>query len=451
MVHIGAAHSRIEDGLLLVESDVGGAIAGKLWYRLPTEIDPSAESMADALFPVGLVYAMATDGVLELDAPVSDHMLERADDIQDILLMWHGDTLRRAQIKVDGRGADTVTPADGVASCFSGGLDSFFTLHERADQISTLVYAHGFDIPLSRQDLYDTTASHLRRIAAEAGKNLIEIATNLKSLPGPLSWSRILHGPAIASLAMLLGSQHGTMLVPATHTYVDLFPWGTHPLLDPLWSTERVKVVHQGAYATRVQKTVTLVDDRLAQEHLRVCWKNTGDYNCNVCEKCNRTKVALRLAGALEKFRTFDNVVDVEALSRMRIGNHNSYAFAVENRDFAREVGDREIETALDTAIARFHRRNDPEQKRLRVIIRQLRETSAEQKTVIRDLRAELASRNSECLRQQKDADRARSELRRAQDQLARERTRKSVRLANAVGRGYRSLTARFTSRRRSA
>ena len=37
-------------------------------------------------------------------------------------------------------------------------------------------------------------------------------------------------------------------------TYAHLGPLGSHPLLDPLWSSEDVELVHDGCEATRLDK-----------------------------------------------------------------------------------------------------------------------------------------------------------------------------------------------------
>ncbi|WP_231604471.1 hypothetical protein, partial [Salinibacterium sp. SWN139] len=243
-------------------------------------------------------------------------------------------------------------------ACFTGGVDSFFTLLKHQDEITSLVYVHGFDIPLTRTDAYEQTVAHLRTVADDTGKNLIEMSTNLKSFLSSVRWGPIAHGPALASVAMLLTREHGTFLIPATHTYSDSFPWGSHPLLDPLWSTENVAIVHDGAEATRVRKTVALGQSPVAQQHLRVCWKNTGAYNCGVCEKCYRTKICLRLAGTLGQFHTFEDPnVDPDVVRRIVIHNANALSFTVENRDFALEVGDVAISEALNAAIAKYWRR----------------------------------------------------------------------------------------------
>ncbi len=106
------------------------------------------------------------------------------------------------------------------------------------------------------------------------------------------------HGSALAAVGLLLAPHFSRVLIPATDTYADLVPLGSHPLIDPLWSTERVEIVHDGADATRIDKLHTAAGHPAGRLHLQVCWQHlNGEYNCGICEKCVRTGVAVRLAG----------------------------------------------------------------------------------------------------------------------------------------------------------
>ncbi|SMY03441.1 hypothetical protein BANT918_02833 [Brevibacterium antiquum CNRZ 918] len=125
--------------------------------------------------------------------------------------------------------------------------------------------------------------------------------------------------------------------LPATYSYADQYPWGSHPLFDPLWSTEYLKVVHDGAEATRVEKTQRISDNPSAQQHLRICFQKKGDYNCGQCSKCIRTKIALELSGVLNKFEMLDNTIDLERLDALGIKSQSDLVFATENLNFARE------------------------------------------------------------------------------------------------------------------
>jgi hypothetical protein len=51
----------------------------------------------------------------------------------------------------------------------------------------------------------------------------------------------------MASVALLFQHRFSKVLIAATNSYAELTPWGTHQLLDPLWSTELMEFEHDGA------------------------------------------------------------------------------------------------------------------------------------------------------------------------------------------------------------
>ena len=126
------------------------------------------------------------------------------------------------------------------------------------------------------------------------------------------------HGAALAGVAHLLGASYGRVYVPATDTYATLVPLGSHPLVDPLWSSERVELVHDGASATRLDK-LRLVDTvPVARETLHVCvHDDTDEFNCGRCWKCVITMVGIRVLGLDDRFPTLPVVSEREFLQRV--------------------------------------------------------------------------------------------------------------------------------------
>ncbi|MBH0055335.1 hypothetical protein I6E74_14275, partial [Salinibacterium sp. SWN139] len=92
MVHLSPAiqHTIGSQIRIEVDVDIPEKAPKKLWFQMEESLAPSPEAVADALFPIGLMIAMVTDGTLEMASPVSARLLDQADKIQDILLSWHG-------------------------------------------------------------------------------------------------------------------------------------------------------------------------------------------------------------------------------------------------------------------------------------------------------------------------------------------------------------------------
>jgi hypothetical protein len=280
----------------------------------------------DALLAFLLPIAMATGSRLSIKDEVDERLMRSQERVQEILSFWFRNLKR---VSVD---AATIRrqPGRNVSSFFSGGVDSTYTALQHRAELTQLVFVHGFDIDHDQEALRVEISQRLGKAAGTLGIPLVEISTTLRELSdGFVGWTSY-HGAALAGIAHMLDSS--ISIVPASHTYADVFEWGSHPLLDPLWSSGCVQVEHDGANVSRPEKIRTIVRDRDALGWLRVCYRNPDQaYNCGRCEKCLRTMLSLHALGALEQAPTFANDIDPSAVRKLRFLNRNSLAFAKEN------------------------------------------------------------------------------------------------------------------------
>jgi hypothetical protein len=173
----------------------------------------------------------------------------------------------------------------------------------------------------------------VREVAAAFEKRFVEVETNIRELLDPFAdWCGAAHGAAMAAVGHLLHRQFDTIYFAAPHTYANLFPCGSHPLLDPLWSTEGLEFVHDGCEATRIEKVALLATSDVCLRNLRVCFKNTnGIYNCGKCEKCLRTMINLHIVGALEACEAFDQPLNLRRVARIEALDVDSRSYIIEN------------------------------------------------------------------------------------------------------------------------
>ena len=155
----------------------------------------------------------------------------------------------------------------------------------------------------------------MRRAAEETDRQLVLIDTNVRLLTDRAAYWPDYYGAALTSVALALQGLFGRCLIAASDHYRHLPPLGSHPVVDHLWSTERLEIVHDGAEATRTDKVVRQIGrSRLALETLSVCWRSEPAHNCGICEKCLRTMVALEMAGTLDACTTPPRTLDIQAL-----------------------------------------------------------------------------------------------------------------------------------------
>ena len=168
-------------------------------------------------------------------------------------------------------------------------------------------------------------------------------------------WGEMTSGPALAAAAQLLApGAFGRLLIPSGETYASLRPWGYHPVLDPLWSTEYLSIRHVDADTDRLAKTMSLLDSPLARSHLHVCLRANADYNCGTCYKCLRTMVTLETAGVLRDFRTFPDALDLDLVRSTPLRGAEELSYAVTNLNLAEQAGRADVAAALTDAVTTY-------------------------------------------------------------------------------------------------
>jgi hypothetical protein len=319
-------------------------------YQLPPGSVPN--STGDAFLAAGLLAAMVRGEPLELDTAftASPTLLEGLQQIQAVLAVWVP-ALRR--VPVIARPAPPPAARPGAAAFFSGGADSLYTLLERKDEIAHAVHIRGFDYRRENLELATEIDGRNRAFLEARGKAFTIVESNLRDLYDAVGVHvHLWHGSHLASVALALGFER--MFVPASFTWVELLPWGSHPVTDPLWGNGAVRLVHHGLEAGRLQKLKRIARDPGALSLLRVC-PGFRDYSCGVCEKCLRTRVALRLAGVTSP--NLPPLEDVRPVRRLRIESESYRLLWRDNLESAVIAGDRPLAQAIAASIARFDAR----------------------------------------------------------------------------------------------
>ena len=272
----------------------------------------------DFLVPLTLLPAMKKGVPIALPGDLSPRLLTSSADIQAIFRLWNPsyeavalDARRRAP---DG------AQASGVGCFFSAGVDSFYTAVKHQDEITHLIYLRtGFDRTEPAAD------ENLRAAAEELGKPLIELETNVRPIANAFAVEFADYSSApLAAAALLFQSTFEKVFIASSFSYLALTRWGSHPLIDPLWSTESLEFVHDGCEATRPMKLAMLADNDVAMRRLRVCHRTGVDgaggatVNCGECPKCIRTMINLRAAGAAGRCATLPDTLDLRDVESLR-------------------------------------------------------------------------------------------------------------------------------------
>lgn len=210
---------------------------------------------------------------------------------------------------------------DRAGMLFSGGIDALSTLRKnRLD--------FGLDHPAAIKDglmvhgIADTTIEafeqamiSLTPVAQEAGINLIPVYTNIYTHVQDLEykdykfWRMYFGGAALAAIAHAFASRLNLVYIAASIELRSVTePWGTHPLIDPNYSSNDLRIKHDGVHLTRLDKTKLVAEWDTGLKNLRVCDDlnlPSGYLNCGRCSKCTLTMTTLAALNALHKTNVF--------------------------------------------------------------------------------------------------------------------------------------------------
>ncbi|WP_282148190.1 hypothetical protein [Algibacter lectus] len=196
---------------------------------------------------------------------------------------------------------------------FSGGLDSFESLTRHYHKNPYLISIHGADV-----EIEDTVRwNEFKKFNAEEKildqSRLFYVESNLREfytykvdllVDGLGWWGMVQHGMALLGVLAPLSHKFDIrkINIASSNTNEVSFSWGSSPLIDENMKWANTKVTHDGFQFKRTDKADNVVKFVKNSEYdikLRVCYaeERTG-YNCNTCHKCQRTALALILAGA---------------------------------------------------------------------------------------------------------------------------------------------------------
>jgi hypothetical protein len=330
------------------------------WIRYPEPWLDHLSPTADAWIPAMLLPAMRLRMPLRIEGAVSERMLAATHRYMDIIHRWCRD-YRPVPVEAD-EVRPSLTGGRQAGSFFSAGVDSFYTaLVMGADgvpedhRIRTLIFISGFDIYATDTEGNRQARNNVAAAAAELGMNFLWADTNLRRVTRRLCGWRYYHGSLMAAVGLAAAGNLGRLYIPSTYAIRHHLPHGSHPELDPLWSTESLLFVHHGAEKERMEKVISQVSrSSVALKYLRVC--DHGDHgavNCAHCSSCVKTRVNLALASVLDKCHTLPGPLDYREIRRMKDRGPGTRLFARDNLRTAIACG---ADPALIEALSYFLR-----------------------------------------------------------------------------------------------
>lgn len=288
-------------------------------FELRTEVrgvtpPPAGLPVPEAALAAALLPAMRGRRAVRMGQLTSERLVSALPQLQETL---HGffPRLRTVRVQHEAVGEVLAPAARGAGVFLSLGIDSFYSLLIQRHSLTDLVLVQGFDIPLENEDLWAQAVASAKEVAAWTDMRLVLVRTNVRALLDEFVRWDVAHGAALAHVALTLTPWLAQVTIASSHHAEPHFPHGSHPALDPLWSTEWLTLLHHGSDARRIDTLAYLAREKVALDHLRVCRARVGGTpNCGQCPKCLLAMVGLEVVGGLEHCRTLPHAIPEGAL-----------------------------------------------------------------------------------------------------------------------------------------
>jgi hypothetical protein len=323
---------QIKDIVLTCNSDVLRAEASIVWEdsdRVSLRFYAQVEARFADWFcadPNGFLLAAlipawhASERRVRVDGGLCAILSERVKAALLTLRSWYPELGHFPAIEAS-RGFETRQPSKPQAASFlSCGIDSLATLRWnllhvdaahpariKAAIVLDYIKGHGWT---EKQEAGETKRRREAgaRVTTEVGIPLIAVRTNILELHDrPKVFARQSHSSVLSSSAYFLGRGFSKAYIASSDAADGLAPWGSHPLLDPFYSSAHLAIEHDGLQMCRFEKTALLSAWSIALNNILVCTNRDydGPTNCGTCEKCVRTMTALVALGKLSNCRSF--------------------------------------------------------------------------------------------------------------------------------------------------
>jgi hypothetical protein len=358
--------SPVSDARVCVQADVlcnDSSFPAKttFWFDVPDTYAPDLSMSGNPWLALIIPLAVNLHEPLELEAPVDTTLLSNVRELMAIWGCWYPH-LHPVSIEVELLPATHIGEGSLNAALFSSGVDAWFSLLRHVDgsafpRVDDLLTVWGLDIPLDNLHGCKDLENAQRTAADHFGLNAILISTNLAETGWftAADWGMLAHGCALASVGHILEKRYRNLLIPSSYRYTDLHPWGSHPMTDALLSTSSMRMIHDGAAFSRVQKTEFIARSEIAMNMLQVCWETKSFKNCGACEKCCRTATTLMLLGALDHCKTLDATAAApEMMIKFFPREEGGCIFNREIRELAIQKGNRKVMQAVDRSLRRY-------------------------------------------------------------------------------------------------
>ena len=317
----------------------------KLWFSVRDKFAGGLTRDRNDAFVMAVFFSALKSGCdIVSSAPVSRSLLISLNQTVIPLLVSKMNAFKH--IRVIAEPIDDVKSADGTGMCWTGGVDSVYTLYrtENCNELRKathlLVANHGgLEGEKRHEILYSMEKQFSLGIANETGMQVVAVDSNIQDIfPEDFLAAECYRN---SSVALLLQGLWDTFYISSSYD-TDSLCWmiensGRYDyLLSRMFSTNSTQIHTIGADRKRIEKLKELGGYQIAKKYLHPCIYVTRDRNCGHCSKCVRTLAALKVLDEIEKYRGLFDVDDFN----VRWDEHLAYIMVNDTDPFLKEIMD---------------------------------------------------------------------------------------------------------------
>lgn len=297
-----------------------GGRAARLFCDHPEHRPPEVYDFA--LIAAALLGMQHSTDVL-LDRPVTATAVENVEAILDAFECWRFGDIRRPRLELPQIVGDGALPERGPhrALCFSGGVDSTYTLISDREQpaFSHGLLVHGTDYRAEDAVAFRDLRSYVERMGAKASIEPIVVETDFLATMGPRI--ELFSGMIYAMCGHFLGKRFASVAFSADHSHMQEYvplPYNNSYVCNRL-SGGAFGFDFRGIEVSRTRKLEAIAEDGRYLRDLKVCWADrSSGRNCGKCSKCLDTRAGLAILG-VDDAGMFDAYPDlVASLGRLK-------------------------------------------------------------------------------------------------------------------------------------
>ena len=285
-----------------------------LWYSLSKDYADLVSDRSEAPLVALLIPAMTRGEDIHLAGTISERLYYNLSRPYQRVLRTIFPSLRPVKIYPgDVRPAPQRAP--GVATGFSGGIDSFCVLadhHYYADvpagfRVTHLLYNNVGGHSKGAGRLFRERYARIRPLAERLGLPFVAVDSNVAAFYKGFTFQQT-HTPRNVSVPLLLQRGIGRFMYASAFSYAGVHVEAGHDMAHsdaitlPLLATEVLDAFSVGSEYTRVEKTLRVAGIEDSYRALEVCIQNDKAGNCCACWKCRRTLLTLEIAGVLDRY-----------------------------------------------------------------------------------------------------------------------------------------------------